>query len=477
MSDLSLDKQIAKIRKEYDNKVKKIRKKMDKINNKGVKKDTISKKKKKRKPKVDKKTYYDMDELLDDLMYAKNSCDMNIEKLIRKSNKETEEIDIGFDILSVNPCGSSSKDVDVDFGALNINPVGGKFNFNMKNHLCIVSKNTKKYYKNVKGTWKRITKKEGLKAEKNKYRGGAMSKIQNPEDLFNDPSKIPHGAFDPLVQHLSWVDLRKLQSQVNNSIINEEIKKHERDAKKVLGLSPDSTIKQIWEKLQGNQEWPPPVKFRKLKNVGLSPPEIMNSIEQGDYERLKELLEVYYDFGISISNVVYISFGPRMEDILDIDPSVYVKIFDLLEEYGIQFVYKDEEYPDLIRFNSWIINLNNLDFDFDEMENIIKYRGWTAIFKRLVKYFGNDFFTGVKLGDKVNQQYQQDNNMNETFNINDNIRLTDDYRPGNFTDEGWEEIVGYSNEIADILDKWNKSYSMPSMYDQFSGIGVNLTPP
>jgi hypothetical protein len=67
--------------------------------------------------------------------------------------------------------------------------------------------------------------------------------------------------------------------------------------------------------------------------------------------------------------------------------------------------------------------------------------------------------------------------MNETFNINDNIRLTDDYRPGNFTDEGWEEIVGYSNEIANILDKWNKSYSKPSVYDQFSAFGEYLTPP
>lgn len=200
MSDLSLDEQIAKIRKEYDNKVRKIRKKIDKIQNKGVKKDTISKKKKKGKPKADKKTYYDMDELLDDLMYAKNSCDMNIEKLIRKSNKETEEIDIGFDILSVNPCGSSSKDVDVDFGALNINPVGGKFNFNKKfNYKCVVSNNKKKYYKRINNKWKQITNKTGEKVEKGKrkYRMKSRpgwtrpSKITIPETATNIDDRIP----------------------------------------------------------------------------------------------------------------------------------------------------------------------------------------------------------------------------------------------------------------------------------------------
>ena len=52
----------------------------------------------------------------------------------------------------------------------------------MKNYSykCVVSKNGKRYYKNVNGKWKRISNKVGMKAEKGKKRYG-MNEPKNTD--------------------------------------------------------------------------------------------------------------------------------------------------------------------------------------------------------------------------------------------------------------------------------------------------------
>ena len=52
------------------------------------------------------------------------------------------------------------------------------------NYKCVVAKNGKRYYKNVKGKWKRITNKVGEKAEKGKRK----YRVENPTGQEQVPS-------------------------------------------------------------------------------------------------------------------------------------------------------------------------------------------------------------------------------------------------------------------------------------------------
>ena len=95
------------------------------------------------------------------------------------------------------------------------------------NYKCIVSKNGKRYYKNVRGKWKRISNAVGMKAEKGKKKYGVPKKV----------SINQCGILDPLFERLDALELGQC------GMISKEFQK----LVKECGRDPKKEYKKIQE--------------------------------------------------------------------------------------------------------------------------------------------------------------------------------------------------------------------------------------